>query len=96
MGMTLCLHIKRTIELRVLEDRVIRVVFVPEMKEAKRGFRKLQMMDFVLCPYHQVSSVFKMREDTMGGKYDMYICGKTGVHSSFWLENVEKETTWKM
>lgn len=32
---------KRTIELRVLEDRVIRVVFVPEMKAAKKRIQKI-------------------------------------------------------
>jgi hypothetical protein len=36
-----------------------------------------------------------MKADMMGGAYDMYICGRTGVHTSFWLENMKKETTCK-
>jgi hypothetical protein len=37
-----------------------------------------------------------VKEDIMGGAYDTYICGRPGVHRSFWLENLKKETTWDM
>jgi hypothetical protein len=64
----------------VHEDRSKLIVFELEKKEAKRGGRKLQMMNFMLCPYYQASSV----------------CGRTGVLISSWSENMKKETTWKM
>jgi len=56
-------HYERTIELRVFEDRVMRIVFEPPKKEANRGSRKMQMMNFVLGPYHQVSSGFSYEEE---------------------------------
>jgi hypothetical protein len=37
-----------------------------------------------------------MKKNMMSEAYDLYICGRTGVHSSFWLENMKKEATWKM
>jgi hypothetical protein len=37
-----------------------------------------------------------MKEDMMGGAYDMYICVRTKVHSSFGMENMKKETSWEM
>jgi hypothetical protein len=51
-------HYERTIKLRVFEERVMKIVFEPERKGAKRGSRKMQMMNFVLGPYHHVSSGF--------------------------------------
>jgi len=80
--------------LRVLENRVLRRIFVPKRDKVARNGENYIMRSLMICTAHRILFCDKIEKNEMGGPWSAY-GGKERHIQGFGLETRGKETTWK-
>jgi hypothetical protein len=83
-------HYERNIELRVFEDRVMRIVFEPEKRKQMMMQKNANGEPRAWSLSPNIIRFLKWRRIWWAGPMTC-ICGRTGEHSSFGLENMKKD-----
>jgi hypothetical protein len=78
----------------VLENRVLRRIFVPKREEVEGGWRRLRNEEF--RKFYALLSIIRVRQSRRMRWTGHVACiGELRMHTVFWLENLKRKDHWE-